>query len=233
MNIPQLPPEELKTLQLFAYYCRSYGADSVYRTYYLSACSKDWEDDRWYSRDVSGGIDGYDRIDELIDKLVDDESITDEFTECDGSQRIEVEIDCKERMLIINAYQTVYGSEPRGLDYDLENIKEEYGENAANAVEELFTYLNGRDAKVNFSGGGDDGYIEDDMIVDGEQEDMPAAIEDLLYSMLNGNFAGWENNEGAQGSWEFNSGDKTILFDFNYNTEEEDSVDLGDYEIKF
>lgn len=233
MNIPQLTPEELKTLQLFAYYCRSYGADSVYRTYYLSACSKDWEDDRWYSRDVSGGIDGYDRIDELIDKLVDDESITDEFTECDGSQRIEVEIDCKERMLIINAYQTVYGSEPRGLDYDLENIKEEYGENAANAVEELFTYLNGRDAKVNFSGGGDDGYIEDDMIVDGEQEDIPAAIEDLLYSMLNGNFAGWENNEGAQGSWEFNSGDKTILFDFNYNTEEEESVDLGDYEIKF
>jgi hypothetical protein len=233
MNIPQLTPEELKTLQLFAYYCRSYGADSVYRTYYLSACSKDWEDDRWYSRDVSGGIDGYDRIDELIDKLVDDESITDEFTECDGSQRIEVEIDCKERMLIINAYQTVYGSEPRGLDYDLENIKEEYGENAANAVEELFTYLNGRDAKVNFSGGGDDGYIEDDMIVDGEQEDMPAAIEDLLYSMLNGNFAGWENNEGAQGSWEFNSGDKTILFDFNYNTEEEESVDLDDYEIKF
>ena len=233
MNIPQLTPEELKTLQLFAYYCRSYGADSVYRTYYLSACSKDWEDDRWYSRDVSGGIDGYDRIDELIDKLVDDESITDEFTECDGSQRIEVEIDCKERMLIINAYQTVYGSEPRGLDYDLENIKEEYGENAANAVEELFTYLNGRDAKVNFSGGGDDGYIEDDMIVDGEQEDMPAAIEDLLYSMLNGNFAGWEKNEGAQGSWEFNSGDKTILFDFNYNTEEEESVDLDDYEIKF
>ena len=233
MNIPQLTPEELKTLQLFAYYCRSYGADSVYRTYYLSACSKDWEDERWYSRDVSGGIDGYDRIDELIDKLVDDESITDEFTECDGSQRIEVEIDCKERMLIINAYQTVYGSEPRGLDYDLENIKEEYGENAANAVEELFTYLNGRDAKVNFSGGGDDGYIEDDMIVDGEQEDMPAAIEDLLYSMLNGNFAGWENNEGAQGSWEFNSGDKTILFDFNYNTEEEESVDLDDYEIKF
>ena len=232
MNIPQLTPEELKTLQLFAYYCRSYGADSVYRTYYLSACSKDWEDDRWYSRDVSGGIDGYDRIDELIDKLVDDESITDEFTECDGSQRIEVEIDCKERMLIINAYQTVYGSEPRGLDYDLENIKEEYGENAANAVEELFTYLNGRDAKVNFSGGGDDGYIEDDMIVDGEQEDIPAAIEDLLYSMLNGNFAGWENNEGGQGSWEFNSGDKTIFFDFNYNTEEEVSVNI-DYEIRF
>ena len=232
MNIPQLTPEELKTLQLFAYYCRSYGADNVYRTYYLSACSKDWEDDRWYSRDVSGGIDGYDRIDELIDKLVDDQSITDRFTECDGSQRIEVEIDCKEKFLIINAYQTIYGTEPHGSDYTLVDIKSEYGEEYSKAVEELFIYLDGRDASVNFSGGGDDGYIEDDMTVDGEQQDIPKPIEELLYSMLNSNYAGWENNEGGQGSWEFNSGDKTIFFDFNYNTEEEQSVDLN-YEIRF
>jgi len=232
MNIPQLTPDELKTLQLFAYYCRSYGADSVYRTYYLSACSKDWEDDRWYSSDVSGGIDGYDRIDELIDKLVDDESIVNEFNDCDGSQRIDVEIDCKEKSLTITAYETVYGTDPRGLDYDLENIKEEYGEDVAKAVEELFTYLDGRDARVEFSGGGDDGYIEDDMWIDSERVDIPKPIDDLLYSMLNGNFAGWENNEGGQGSWEFNSGDKTIFFDFNYNTEEESNIGL-DYEIKF
>ena len=232
MNIPQLTPDELKTLQLFAYYCRSYGADSVYRTYYLSACRKDWEDDRWYSNDVRGGIDGYDRIDELIDKLVDDESIVNEFNDCDGSQRIEVEIDCKEKSLTITAYETVYGTDPRGLDYDLENIKEEYGEDAAKAVEELFTYLDGRNARVDFSGGGDDGYIEDDMWVDSERVDIPKPIDDLLYSMLNGNFAGWENNEGGQGSWEFNSGDKTIFFDFNYNTEEESNIGLV-YEIKF
>ena len=103
--------------------CKKNEQRGNYRTYYLSACSKDWEDDRWYSRDVSGGIDGYDRIDELIDKLVDDESITDEFTECDGSQRIEVEIDCKERILSIHAYETVYGSEPHGSDYTLEDIE--------------------------------------------------------------------------------------------------------------
>jgi hypothetical protein len=126
----------------------------------------------------------------------------------------------------------VYGTEPHGLDYDLENIKEEYGEDAAKSVEELFTYLNGRDARVEFSGGGDDGYIEDDMWIDSERVDIPKPIDDLLYSMLNGNFAGWENNEGGQGSWEFNSGDKTIFFDFNYNTEEESNIGL-DYEIKF
>ena len=96
----------------------------------------------------------------------------------------------------------------------------------------LFTYLDGRNARVDFSGGGDDGYIEDDMWVDSERVDIPKPIDDLLYSMLNGNFAGWENNEGGQGSWEFNSGDKTIFFDFNYNTEEESNIGL-DYEIKF
>ena len=232
MNVPQLTPEELKTLQVFAYYCRSYGADDVYTTVYLSDCSRDWQDDGWYSRQVSRSIEGYDKIDELVEKLVDNESITDEFNECDGSQRIEVEIDCKEKVLTITAYETVYGTEPHGSDYTLVDIKSEYGENAAKAVEELFTFLNGRDARVDFSGGGDNGYIEDDMTVDGEQEDIPAAIEDLLYSMLNGNFAGWENNEGGQGSWEFNSGDKTIFFDFNYNTEEEVSVNI-DYEIRF
>lgn len=120
MNVPQLTPEELKTLQLFAYYCRSYGADDVYQTHYFSACSRDWSDDNWYSRQVSRSIESYDKIEKLINKLIDDESIANEFNDCDGSQRIEVEIDCKERILTIEAYETVYGTEPHGSTYDLE-----------------------------------------------------------------------------------------------------------------
>lgn len=232
MNVPQLTPEELKTLQVFAYYCRSYGADDVYTTFYLSACSRDWEDGQWYSRQVSRSIEGYDKIDELVEKLVDDESITDEFNECDGSQRIEVEIDCKERILSIYAYETVYGSEPHGNDYTLEDIESEFGEETLKAVEELFELINGREGRVDFSGGGDDGYIDDYIMIDNEQFDIPKLIEEMLYSMLNGNYAGWENNEGAQGSWLFDSSGKTIFFDFNYNTEEEVSVNI-DYEIRF
>ena len=232
MNVPQLTPEELKTLQVFAYYCRSYGADDVYTTVYLSACSRDWQDDNWYSRQVSRSIEGYDKIDELIEKLVDNESIIDRFTECDGSQRIEVEIDCKERILSIYAYETVYGSEPHGSEYTLEDIESEFGEETLKAVEELFEHINGREGRIDFSGGGDDGYIEDYIMIDNEQFDIPKLIEEMLYSMLNGNFAGWENNEGAQGSWLFDSSEKTILFDFNYNTEEEQNVNI-DYEIRF
>ena len=232
MNIPQLTPEELKTLQLFAYYCRSYGADDVYTTYYLSACSRDWHDDNWYSNQIRTSIESYDKIDELIEKLVDNKSITDRFTECDGSQRIEVLIDCKERILTIYAYETVYGSEPHGSTYELEDIESDYSEEEYNAVVELFERLGDSYATVDFSGGGDDGFIEDFMYVNSEQVDIPKLIEELLYSMISRSFAGWENNEGAQGKWEFNPKDKTIFFDFNYNTEEEQSVDI-DYEIRF
>lgn len=232
MNIPQLTPDELKTLQLFAYYCRSHGADGVYKTYYLSACDIDWDDDNWYSYQISSSIESYDKIDKLIDKLVRDESLIDHFNECDGSQRIEVEIDCKERILNIYAYETVYGSEPHGSTYNLEDIESEFGEETLKAVEELFEELGDSYTSVDFSGGGDDGYIEDFMIIDGNQVDIPKLIEDMLYRMLNGNFGGWENNEGGQGSWEFNPKDKTIFFDFNYNTEEEQSVNI-DYEIRF
>jgi hypothetical protein len=228
----QLTPEELKTLQVFAYYCRSNGADRVYTTIYLSACSRDWEDGVWYSNQISRSIESYDKIDELVEKLVDDESITDKFTECDGSQRIEVEIDCKERILNIYAYETVYGSEPHGLSYDLDEIESEFGEETLKAVEELFEHINGREGRVDFSGGGDDGYIEDKMIIDNEQVDIPNLIESMLYSMISSNFAGWENNEGAQGSWLFDPVDKSVIFDFNYNTEEEVSVDFN-YELTF
>jgi hypothetical protein len=232
MNVPQLTPEELKTLQVFAYYCRSYGADDVYTTHYLSNCSPDWQDDNWYSNQIRTSIESYDKIDELIEKLVDNKSITDRFTECDGSQRIEVLIDCKERILTIYAYETVYGSDPHGSEYTLEDIESQYSEEEYNAVVELFERLNGSNATVDFSGGGDDGYIEDFMIVNQNQVDIPKLIEELLYSMISSNYGGWENNEGAQGSWEFISRDKTIVFDFNYNTEEEESVDLN-YEIRF
>jgi len=232
MNIPQLTPEELKTLQLFAYYCRSFGAEDVHTTFFLSSCRRDWDDGVWYSRQIRRSIESYDKIEELIEKLIDSDTIINKFNECDGAQRIEVEIDCKEKILSIYAYETVYGSDPHGSTYELEDIKSEFGEETLKAVEELFERLGDSYASVDFSGGGDDGFIEDFMIINGNQVDIPKLIEELLYSMISRNFGGWENNQGAQGSWEFNPKDKTIFFDFNYNTEEEQSVEL-DYEIRF
>ena len=163
---------------------------------------------------------------------MDLDSLSDSFTTCEGQQRIEIDIDCKKRILNISLSEIQYGEEPHSLLYNLDEIKEEYPEETYNQVVELFESLNGSEGSVYFSGGGDDGYIDDFMTVDGNQISLPASIEDMLYTMINGNFAGWENNEGAQGNWVFDPIDKQIEFDFNYNTE--DWVSVGsDYQIQF
>jgi hypothetical protein len=232
MEIPQLSDLELKTLKLFTYYCASFGADSVYRQYYLQDCRHDWDEGNWSSPQTRVNIESYDKIDELIDKLINDDSLINNFTDCEGSQQITIDIDCKKRILEISLSEIHYGSEPHSLSYDLEDIKESYSEVTYNEVSEIFQNLDGSEGQVDFSGSGDDGYIEDFMVINNDSVPLTAGIEDMLYSMLNGNFAGWENNEGAQGSFVFDSNDRTIYFEFNYNTEEWYNVDL-DYQINF
>ena len=149
----------------------------------------------------------------------------------DGSQnewdseyyRVDINVSLSERKIIITSDIEEQTSEGSSHEYDVIEVP---------SVQSFLDENEIDDFEVSYSGGGDDGYIEDDMMIGGERHDIPKPIEELLYSMLNGNHGGWENNEGAQGSWTFESSDKTIVFDFNYNTEEEESVDL-DYIIRF
>jgi hypothetical protein len=56
--------------------------------------------------------------------------------------------------------------------------------------------------EVSYSGGGDDGYIEDDGYGDnGKQYRLSNDLEEFLYSKLNGDFGGWEINEGSSGKF--------------------------------
>ena len=72
---------KLKTLKLFTYYCASFGVDSVYRQYYLQDCRHDWDEGNWSSPQTRVNIESYDKIDELIDKLINDDSLISNFTE--------------------------------------------------------------------------------------------------------------------------------------------------------
>ena len=56
--------------------------------------------------------------------------------------------------------------------------------------------------EVTYSGGGDDGFIEDDGYDDnGNQYRLSDDLEEFLYEKLNGNFGGWEINEGSSGKF--------------------------------
>jgi hypothetical protein len=234
-NTNGLTPTELKTLKYFALYCQSNGADSVYRMYYLEDCDVDTPDDEWYSEDTNRNIESYDRIDLVIDKIIENIDLSENFDDCYNRGSLRVNIDCKGRTLSIEGWEVVFGSENYLSEYDLDEIEQAYGEEKHKSVEELFNKLQemGEEATVAFSGGGDDGYIEDQMVINDTDHPLPKLIEDMLYDMLNGNHPGWENNEGAQGSWTFRPDQKIVEFDFNYNTEDEVYLDNLNYSLDF
>jgi len=82
--------------------------------------------------------------------------------------------------------------------------------------------------ELRYNGSGDSGYLENTFE---NGESVPASIEDWCYDALNGEYGGWENNEGSQGRFYFNMENKTITLEHQYNTEESSSVTL--YEENF
>ncbi len=74
-------------------------------------------------------------------------------------------------------------------------------------------------AEVDFSGGGDSGYIEDYLSVnDGRKVDSASVpgLNDYLYEMLS-EYGGWENNEGSFGNFTIDSRAGTITLNFTWN----------------
>ena len=91
-------------------------------------------------------------------------------------------------------------------------------------------------AEVYFSGGGDEGYIEDHMVVSSGDvsakslTDFPE-LEDLLYDMLN-EYSGWENNEGGQGKFliDTRAGLVELTLTYNEYVDEEVLIDTFKYD---
>jgi hypothetical protein len=75
---------------------------------------------------------------------------------------------------------------------------------------EDYVNMNIREVSWEITGGGDSGYIDDYAFniqyIDNDDPNKPSDIqrstglEDIAYHLLNGNFGGWENNEGGQGT---------------------------------
>jgi hypothetical protein len=71
-------------------------------------------------------------------------------------------------------------------------------------------------ATLDFSGGGDSGYIEDDMTTNFSTDSAPESCKDYMYDKLPG---GWEINEGSQGSGVFDVIKGTFTLFYTENIE--------------
>jgi hypothetical protein len=97
--------------------------------------------------------------------------------------------------------------------------------NVIESMRELFDDGNDK-IKVDFSGGGDSGYIESTGFdSDDEKIDIPASIEDELYRVLESVQSGWEINEGSQGDFLIDCPATKIYVNFGLNYEKEERLE--------
>ena len=130
-----------------------------------------------------------------------------------------VDLNFETKKLDLTSSITVYDTEYSTHEFEVTDT------NVIESMRELFD--NGNDKiKVDFSGGGDSGYIESTGYnSDDNQIDIPATIEDELYRVLESVQSGWEINEGSQGDFLIDCSATKIYVNFGLNYEKEERLE--------
>jgi hypothetical protein len=118
---------------------------------------------------------------------------------------------------------TTYGTEDTGSYYEFDDYVE--GDSIYNQFIEIQKFLdeiNSTGVVIDYSGGGDSGYIEGQYQSENGSGDVPSGIEGICYDLLE-EFGGWEINEGSQGKISLTK--DSIDVNHLWNTEESEFVD--------
>ena len=223
MNL-ELSPEERKTIKQFFTYIKSNGADTA-----SIDANFEWGDPSYIGGmygDNGRAIPKFPPVQPIIDKIfdkVDTDEFEDNFHNGENDVEffsIDVIFDAVSKKVIVECNYSTPGEEESFDESEIDDmdIFKEYTDRGVSEI--ICTY----------DGGGDSGYIENDMDVDGERENTPTFLEDLCYDALS-NFGGWEINEGSQVNIVFNLTDKTITVNHAWNTEENHRFRLLEMEV--
>ena len=223
MNL-ELSPEEIRTIKQFFVYIKSNGADTA-------SIDANFE---YGNISYVGGMYGdngrvipkFPPVEPIIEKIFD-KIDTDEFEDNfhNGENDVEffsvdVIFDATDKKIIVECNYSTPDEEEAFDEDEIGNI-EIFKEYTDRGVSEII---------CTYNGGGDSGYVDSDMGVDGEREEVPAFLEDMCYDALSG-FGGWEINEGSQGNIVFNLRDKTITVNHAWNIEERHRFKLLEMEV--
>ena len=130
--------------------------------------------------------------------------------------RLTISFKVDQRVMIMTSMITENGEEPAGDSYEL------------NDNEEVNTFLDEHNLDsimIKYDGGGDSGEIKNvGEGNDGEEYDLSAGMEDVIYTYLERSFGGWENNEGASG--EITVTKEEIEINHIWNTRDQVKSDL-------
>ena len=76
-------------------------------------------------------------------------------------------------------------------------------------------------AEVTYSGEGDSGWLDDNVLSSNGETYMDSGLEDITYELLDLFHSGWEINEGSNGTFTYDFRNKTVSVNHNQNYDEE------------
>ena len=191
-----------KYFEALLLYMRNLGVDSIWTEMTMDGSHVDyWDED--FQATKNGGYKKFPMPKQFIklsDTLVEkygQEIWNGSRNEWDSEYyRVNINVSLSERKIIITS--------------DIEEQKSEGSSDEYDVIEdpEVQSFLDDNEIdnfEVSYSGGGDDGYIEDDGYDDeGNQYRLSDDLENYLYRQLNNSFGGWEINEGSSGKFIIN-----------------------------
>lgn len=148
-------------------------------------------------------------------------------------EKVVLEIDAVSQVLRVEHWYSYYDTEESSTR--TWKLGEDYDDVTEDPLNEVFQTLeNDSDIKprrgilqVNYNGSGDSGYIEDYFEI-GEGS-IPDVVSDWCYRELENSHGGWEINEGSQGDFTFDLKNKEVELNHTYNTEENTSDTLLEF----
>jgi hypothetical protein len=225
--------QSLESLSVIA---QMYGEDEISQTLYYYEGNEFPE--LYYDPNI-GGRNGFKELKsgllrqflESLYELIQEDILDlfeDELDKYDSfhSSSFYVDLNFETKKLDLSCSVTVMDTEYSNHEFEITDT------NVIESMRELFD--NGHNKiRVDFSGGGDSGYIESTgNTSDDTQIDIPATIEDELYRVLENVQSGWEINEGSQGNFLIDCAATKIYLEFGLNyekgerVEDEFSIDL-------
>jgi hypothetical protein len=218
----QLTPEEKKSLSQYFIYIRSFGSTTANATCYFEYGSFVYGGDIYTNGRI---IEKFKPVELLMERILNDIDPDDfdnnEFHDQDTEYfSIDFDFDCLNKTIDVNCNFSVRDYQDAGSS----------GEIPEEVFNENFKEYSVTEIVCTYNGGGDSGYIENDMELGGDTVPTPSGIEDYCYSVLE-DFGGWEINDGSQGSIRFNLKSKEYSIDHQWNTEEPRSFSILEIKI--
>jgi hypothetical protein len=203
-------------------YMRNLGVDRIWTEMTMSGSHVDYWDQEFQA--TKNGDYKKIGIPKQFIKLFD--TLVEKYREeiWDGSQndwgsdfyRVDINVFLSEREIVITS--DIEEQTTDGLSHEYDVIEDP-------SVQSFLDENEINDFEVSYSGGGDDGYIEDDGYDDeGNQYRLSDDLENYLYSKLKNSFGGWEINEGSSGKFIINR--QTMLIEHEWYENEWVGSDL-------